>query len=125
MTELTSSLELSSKTDGLATDLAAVFFPAGIISPYWPFVKKDDALDIIISARCASNGVAALLLEASINFSVHLQPMDVVPKPQPSVDEGQWEEKVKAYHLPRAEINKVSARRAHVDLTVNVYGPRL
>ena len=34
--------------------------------------------------------------------------MDVVPKSQPSVDEAQWEEKVKAYHLPRAEINKVS-----------------
>ena len=44
--------------------------------------------------------------------------MDVVPKPQPSVDEGQWEEKVKAYHLPRAEINKVSARRARVYLTM-------
>ena len=34
--------------------------------------------------------------------------MDVVPKSQPAVDEAQWEEKVKAYHLPRAEINKVS-----------------
>ncbi|CAI8006551.1 Glucose-induced degradation protein 8 homolog [Geodia barretti] len=33
--------------------------------------------------------------------------MDVVPKSQPTVDEAQWEEKVKAYHLPRAEINKV------------------
>ena len=35
--------------------------------------------------------------------------MDVVPKAQPTVDEAQWEEKVKAYHLPRAEINKVRA----------------
>ena len=33
--------------------------------------------------------------------------MDVVPKPQSSVDAAQWEEKVKTYHLPRAEINKV------------------
>lgn len=33
--------------------------------------------------------------------------MDVVPKPPASVDAAQWEEKVKAYHLPRAEINKV------------------
>ena len=37
--------------------------------------------------------------------------MDVVPKSQPTVDEAQWEEKVKAYHLPRAEINKVSVQR--------------
>ena len=28
-------------------------------------------------------------------------------KPQSSVDQAQWEEKVKAYHLPRAEINKL------------------
>ena len=33
--------------------------------------------------------------------------MDVsVAKPPSSVDQAQWEEKVKAYHLPRAEINK-------------------
>ena len=28
-------------------------------------------------------------------------------KPSSSVDQTQWEEKVKAYHLPRAEINKI------------------
>lgn len=28
-------------------------------------------------------------------------------KPSSSVDQAQWEEKVKAYHLPRAEINKI------------------
>lgn len=36
--------------------------------------------------------------------------MDLVPKAQPPVDSAQWEEKVKAYHLPRAEINKVSLK---------------
>ena len=41
--------------------------------------------------------------------------MDVVPKSQPTVDEAQWEEKVKAYHLPRAEINKVSSRGRWID----------
>lgn len=33
--------------------------------------------------------------------------MDVGPKPQPTVDASQWKEKVKAYHIPRAEVNKV------------------
>lgn len=48
-------------------------------------------------------------------MSCSSQPMDVVPKSQPSVDEAQWEEKVKAYHLPRAEINKVNSQlRAQV-----------
>jgi len=33
--------------------------------------------------------------------------MEVGPKPQPAVDASQWKEKVKAYHIPRAEVNKV------------------
>lgn len=45
--------------------------------------------------------------------------MDVVPKPPASVDAAQWEEKVKAYHLPRAEINKVSVHVNNLSLATS------
>ena len=33
--------------------------------------------------------------------------MNIVTEGKSAVNTGQWKEKVKAYHLPRAEINKV------------------
>ena len=44
-----------------------------------------------------------------------------VPKTQSSVDEAQWEEKVKAYHLPRAEINKVNSGSVSTSKLIYMY----
>ena len=106
-----SSLELSPNADSFATGLtAAAFFPLGIMSPYFfPFINIDIFSSVDVGALQIEIGV--LYLEKTTERKI----MDVVPKSQPTVDEAQWEEKVKAYHLPRAEINKVSSRGRWID----------
>ena len=80
------------------------------MSPYFfPFINIDMSVDV----GALQIEIGALYLENNEREGGKI--MDVVPKSQPTVDEAQWEEKVKAYHLPRAEINKVSSRGRWID----------